>query len=356
MNTETRRNVLVGFTAIAALICLGTMMLLFGYVPKFLERSYLVHVELPDASGLYEGSRAEFGGVDIGYVYEVSRAEPLRPEVVVSVKVNDDQPLPSGVSAYVSAPLIGGSNRLVFDLPPDTGDLALVELPRTGAARVTGRAVSPFEAIAAGLNDEIQEPLAQLGRALEDFEALADSWTSLGTNLTAMTEVVSPEAADAGDASATLYTLVLRADQRMTELGAAIEGLTTLVGDESFATDLRVTVAEARAAAEGLNAAIPRVETTLTDTMTSVDERVAATLDELTPRYSAVGDELAATNQALQDLVSQMQAGDGTVGRLMSDPALYQNLNDASERLNLALEEFRATMESFTEDGVRLKL
>lgn len=47
------------------------------------------------------------------------------------------------------------------------------------------------------------------------------------------------------------------------------------------------------------------------------------------------------TFNELQTLLANMNSGDGTMGSLMKDKELYENLNEASQNLNLLLQDFR---------------
>ena len=88
---DRKRNVAVGFTAVSGLAGLVVLLLLFGYVPQFLEKGYLLNIRLPDAGGLHRDSRVTLRGIDIGRVEEIKLLPPPSTDVHVIVKQVDDR-------------------------------------------------------------------------------------------------------------------------------------------------------------------------------------------------------------------------------------------------------------------------
>jgi hypothetical protein len=54
----------------------------------------------------------------------------------------------------------------------------------------------------------------------------------------------------------------------------------------------------------------------------------------------------------MQKLADKARKGDGTVGKLLNDPALYQNFNDAAERIQKAVDEMKLLIEKWKAEGV----
>ena len=58
----------------------------------------------------------------------------------------------------------------------------------------------------------------------------------------------------------------------------------------------------------------------------------------------------------MQTTLNEAREGKGTVGQLMSNPALYNNMRDASERLNAAMRELQILFEKWNTTGIELNL
>ena len=50
------------------------------------------------------------------------------------------------------------------------------------------------------------------------------------------------------------------------------------------------------------------------------------------------------------------RTGDGTVGRLMKDPALYEGLTDAAKRLDEALAKMNLLLDKIRAEGINVEL
>ena len=75
---------------------------------------------------------------------------------------------------------------------------------------------------------------------------------------------------------------------------------------------------------------------------TSIDKfgRVADEVD--VQKLNNTIDKLSTTSDKLNDVISGIQNGDGTLGKLTKDEQLYNNLNTASDNLNKLIEDLKA--------------
>lgn len=353
--SESKKNIIVGLTAIAATVCLLAMLLLFGWVPQFVEKSYVARVNLPDAGGLYAGARVWYGGVEVGDIDTIDRQAPLRPEVVISMSIDEAHDLPEGLSAYVYEPMIGGSPRLILDLP--MGAQVDQPMPQDGTAVIEGRYISRLGAMVGGEGGEkLDQALVEASRVLASVRSLVTTWDVLGEQLVNITAERSPESVDAGEAEGNLYSLMARADARAAELKEVLAGADALVNDPALRKNLNQTLTNAAALTQSMAAAVPRIESKVSDTLGSIDTQIAGSLSQLTREYTQVARELNSALASYKALADDVRAGKGTTGKLVQDPALYNNLNDAVERLQSAINSFQATLETWTKDGLPVKL
>lgn len=131
--------------------------------------------------------------------------------------------------------------------------------------------------------------------------------------------------------------LGLRAD---TILGRAQSLLSTqMVGNvNESAVQLRTLLAETAAMVAEDRANIRALTASLRSTSEELaaghpGQRIATTtarLDSLTAQLNATSTRLSAASASLQDILGRMERGEGTLGRLSKDPALYDNLNAAA--------------------------
>ena len=68
----------------------------------------------------------------------------------------------------------------------------------------------------------------------------------------------------------------------------------------------------------------------------------------LEARFTSLGDQIDA-------VLARINSGEGTVGKLMTDPALYEQAREAAERLALTLRDLQQLVRQVREQGVELK-
>ena len=57
-----------------------------------------------------------------------------------------------------------------------------------------------------------------------------------------------------------------------------------------------------------------------------------------------------------QDLTIRTDKGEGTIGKLVNDPKLYQNLLETTDQLSVSAKDLRRLFEQWEQEGVSLKL
>lgn len=141
----------------------------------------------------------------------------------------------------------------------------------------------------------------------------------------------------ADDLSRTLNNLNTILEANAAHLNRTMSNLDQLSGDvadlmQSEKADLERAVAGLSQFATMLGESAPKVDSLLG----GVNDLVA-TLDR-----EQVAEKLASTIASLDEVLAEIEGGEGTIGRLMSDEQLYKNLTAASENLSLLLEDLKA--------------
>lgn len=345
---ETKRNIAVGLTTLAGVLGLGALMMVFGYVPGLLDRGYDVRIVLPHAAGLTEGSRLSIKGIDVGEVQSLA----LRPEgVIATAHVKNEAELPVGTRAMVTlGSLIGGGAGV--ELVLDDVEPGAAMLPRDGTAQIPGTAETLAGQITSQLAAAIEGPAEDFNRLTNSFETLSGEWAQVGTEVRGLLEQRDVVAVDNGEAAGNLSTALARMDRRLAELEQPIADIKTvaaevkaLVGDEQLRSDIKATAANARQMSDTVAGSIDEVKT-------SVTGGVAA----LKSRYIAVADDMSGTLASLRETSNRLREGDGTAAKFINDPALYNNLNDAAQRMNTAIDDLKLLIRTWKDEGVPVEL
>lgn len=341
---ERHRNIAVGLTTIAGLVGFALLLLLFGAVPRWFESGYEVRIELPDAGGLHSGSRVYLNGVQIGMVRSVALLEPVNKGVIVTVGIERRYRIPAHVEVKVPLVMLGGSPTIQFYAANDVPE-QVAYLPTDGSAMLQGRVASPFEAVVGDVSGSLTGPVAAAISALAiNVEELSSEWLLVGQNLNQLLELRSVKDVDMGEVGANLSTVVVRLDERMAETREVLAGIDRIVNDEQMVDDLRTTFANASGLTEKL-----------ADSVNELSGTVQEGVETLRTRYLALADDLGGAVASLHRFVNLVGDGEGSVGQLIHNPALYDNLNDAAVRLQKALDELRLLVQKWKAEGLSVQ-
>lgn len=116
------------------------------------------------------------------------------------------------------------------------------------------------------------------------------------------------------------------------DLPAITGGVNTLVNDKN--SSLNKTLGNLETFTGNLNQNNARINHLLTNL-----DQFSDTLNQMQIKQTIENAELAIAN--LNTLLAQINSGKGTVGKLVKDEALYNNLQNASQNLNLLLDDFK---------------
>jgi phospholipid/cholesterol/gamma-HCH transport system substrate-binding protein len=351
MNERTQ-NIAVGATTLAGLVGFAAILMLFGYAPRIAEEGYQVRVRMADAAGLSEGSRVLLSGIQVGRINSVAfDTDPARPGGVVAVLlINKGAAVPRGVRARTTATLLGGSASLELSSPPAAPGVPLAYLATDGHEVIEGesstlasdiqgslqRVESKFEQVSADLTRIATKLSADVDDAAHSFHDLSAQWTEVGRNVRGLTDPRTPEDVDKGQAAGNLSSLVARADARVRELHSVLDGVNQWVHDPELRDNVHKTAANAAG-------------------FTQQAQQTAAQIGALATKYLAVADDLSAAVASLRQTLDQVNRGQGTVGKLLKDPGLYDNLNDSAVRLGQSIDELKKLLEKARTEGLPLK-
>jgi phospholipid/cholesterol/gamma-HCH transport system substrate-binding protein len=271
----------VGLFLVLGLVATLGALFIFTDAAIFRGR-YIVVTHVPDAGGIRRGDPVQMRGVNIG---RVQRFQIALEGVEIRLEIEGEYRIPK--DSYVqlrSAGLLGGMvAEVVPGRSPETvsyGD----SLP--------GRTQGGL----AGATDELAEK--------------ADR------TLTRLNELLAPEM------TANVH-------------GSAAE-LRQLLGQ------LSTTVAEQRRELNTLTASLTRSTSGL-ERVTTAPELLASVkrLDAVTRQMESVTASLDRSSTSMETVMTRVQHGEGSLGRLATDETLYNNLNQASVNLNQTITEAR---------------
>ncbi|MEN0046357.1 MAG: MlaD family protein [Bacteroidota bacterium] len=313
-----------------AIVAIGLMF--WGY--KFVEgqdifsRTKTFFVEYDNVGGLTEGTNVMRSGVQVGIVTAVYLNPENLETVIVELDLEQNLPLPKNtVAAIATTDFLGDKNvELMFDGPCNGANCAVdgdflrpgsksVLATMTGGPEEIGKYV---DEVTKGVNVLVDslgqisgDPNSAVGKVMSDVNEIM---TSLKQTTASLNAVVATNARAINQLVSNLNNITAAIQNRDKELERILVNADTLMQNLA-AVNLDETLQTANGAINGLNT-----------TLGSADEAV----------------------EDLQNILAAIKEGEGTLGQLVANDELYNDLDKSIKNLNLLLEDFRLNPARYT--------
>ncbi len=284
ISSETKVGITVLLAAIAAVIGFRFM----SDVP-ILSQSQKIEATFPRADGLASGSQVFVRGVKVG---SVSRVELTSLDSVnVTMRLDVDRPLPKGSVAYLTSLGIIEGKSIVIELGDSEEDLEF-------GGRIEGVYVeSMVESLGSKgqeLSDDLSSTFTELNSFLEQLNSTLDDDARMSLNSTLQnTSRATQQVAD-------------MVEQKEDEVNLAINSGSTMLA---------------------------RLDTLTRDNRPRVDSLVAS-LERNINELEKIRTELEGASSGLNDIIEKINSGQGTVGKMVNDPQMYDNIEELTDELN----------------------
>jgi phospholipid/cholesterol/gamma-HCH transport system substrate-binding protein len=352
---EMRRNFIVGVFVLAGLIALAVLIILFGRIPAWgAGRQFTLDIRFERATGIREGTQATVGGIEVGRVLGVNFADPRTFEggVVVRVGFNRAVELHRGTRAATVEPGLG-MGRPPIRILPGPHDEPLLE----SGAVIPGQISSAVEQIIP------KEIVSVMSKSATQIGTAAEALTPVLNDLQELLEPRSTEAADRpGGPPGNLSTAVARLDSSLRHFNdvlgdpqvrshfrESIENLHKITEDgKGMVADLQTGAANFKDVTAQAKELAGQMQTTVGNVDRRVDEVGRAVMQNL--------DLAAGLFQQMNETATQINNGEGTIGRFVTDPRLYESMVLTFRRLAEATEELRLLIKEWQQGKIRVAL
>lgn len=309
-----------------------------------------------DVGPLSEGNPVKYRGVSIGRVTGIQLSR-RGTGVYVTLAVNPDVPLPADAGVVLSAESLFGDWQaeivqqsaypdLMFtrgtrrDVLPGASMPDFTELTAV-AARIAGDIETLSQRIQIAFTPEtavkIRQTIENVEGVTEQLSGFFDQQTrtygQVGTNVLASTENIRLATAEARQTMS---------DVRASLAGGDVQAI--LTNAKQASANLNALSLQLQGAASGVPGLVARADTTLTS-FGRTAETLNQTITGLQPGLAEVGPTVAETRALITNfntLLTGLQSQDGSLGRLMSDPALYEE----TQRLIVTMQRLMADIQA----------
>jgi phospholipid/cholesterol/gamma-HCH transport system substrate-binding protein len=313
--------------------------------------TYQLDTYFSNALGLTIGSEVSLHGVRVGRVDDLV-FEPSRRAVRARLRILSRYPLPIDSRASVERSALLGSSFIVIDYGNEADELAsggeLISEDRpsldqlitavTEASNDARELMSTFKESGDSLFTSLQEVIDENRQQLRET---SDAFASAGPKLEELADRLNSLAADVSEGRGTMGRLFAD-DGLYNDLNALSRDLQELVADartNENGTLYRLIyddtlIRQAETGFENLSKAGEEIRTLLGDRREEIDSFLAS-LENVGPRIDEA-------TRNINEISAKINEGEGTLARLVNDPALY---DDAQRTVNQIGESFEASEE-----------
>ena len=313
----------VGVMVLATAIIAGILIVLFGDLPSLVQATYPLKLSFADARGISDGTPVRKNGILVGRVSKVQLDERGGVSVVADIDCyvpiyKDEQP------------------RIVTTLLGD----AEIQL-------IAGRIVPPRQRV--GQDEELEGQVArdpfEIFATLEPkFSATLDSLAEASGSVTKLSTNLDRLFLSEDD---TFERMVGKTEAALDSFSLAMNNINDVMGDPNSREKLKATINEMPAVLADLRSSVQGIGTTLDSA-----DRNLRNLEGLTRPLGERGEQMVArldtTIGRLDEVLSQavmftkaLNESQGTLGRLVRDPLVYEELAQAAANVNRITKELR---------------
>lgn len=364
----------VGAVVVASVVITVVLVMLFGSRPSFFRRQYLLHVRFAEAPGITVDAPVRKSGVRIGRVSEVKLLD--EGGVLVSAKINSHYQLRQNEVCRIGAgSLLGGDAALEF-VPRDqqemlkrfdtnqNGRLDPEELQAAdahiadGDYMYDGKVSSSPVHVLANLEGSIRTAFQSVDAAGREVEKLARTvnQTVGGDKQVPRIMQKAESALDHFDQTMQALHSIVGDSSMSAKLGKSLEELPTFLaeGRKTFAK-AEETLATIKRAGEKAEANLQNLEA-VTKPLRERGPQLVAKIESSAENLNSLLEQLTAFSEALN-------SGQGTLGKLVHDDEMYQqlqrvmtNAEDVSRRLRPIMDDIRTFSDKIARDPGQLGL
>lgn len=341
---EQRMRFAIGVVTLVSLIALASIVLWFGDFQNAFRSKRTYYVLLENALGAEPGIPVRRAGIRIGEVQNVEYDDEYSM-VALTLVLEGENLLREGdepslkTQGFLGDTYLDISTRMDMRGKPD-------RKPIPSGSTLEGRPLTDLSQAAI----EASDLAPNANEALKQLQNASGQWAGVGERANRIIDVNERR----------INIIVQDTADAIDRLNKTLESINNVL-DPKTQENLRVTLENIRTASEDLQPLIQssnKAIEQITGTTSKLDE-VATNLQQVTKPLAErsestmknLDESAASLNALLADMsviVRQFRQSDGTIQRLLTNPAVYQNVEDATTMLVDALAELQPILQDLS--------
>ncbi|MFT3844560.1 MAG: MlaD family protein [Lacibacter sp.] len=289
-------------TKVGALTVIAVTLLVLGYNflkgKSLINKSDVVYARFSDVGPLEISNMVKIKGVRIGNVYKIQPADKDVSEVIVTITMTEDVNIPKNSVAVINGSLTGSASINI--IPGNAA--SFIQYGDTLISEKNPDLISK-------VMENIDPVMANIKHAVDSLKLVLGNLNSLFDENTKAN--IKSAVANLNTSSAHLSVLLNTKDGALAK---------TLNNAQTFTGNLNTNNEKLNATIENLKITSQKLsEVQIKETVTNLNNTITQ----------------------LQAILQKANKGDGSLGMLINDPKLYNNLQNTSRSLNILLDDLK---------------
>jgi phospholipid/cholesterol/gamma-HCH transport system substrate-binding protein len=333
---EFGRNIVVGIFVLVALAALGGMILLFGEAPQTLSSTYRVDMLFPSGGPIKNGDSVLVNGVQVGQVDYIAPMDDIRKGVRIVTLILTRYRIPIDAEPIIKEQSVG-LGKAAITISVDERNSSEM-LPTDGTGELQGTVLGGIAELVP------RETLKKLEDTSVALTQLAKDLKPVAGDLHELLKPLSTQEVDTTTGPSKPMANLATAVQR---LDTTLKSFNDVMADPNNQKNITVMLENFRKVSEE-GVALAKELRELTGTTDTRIEKVTTGLVESTDKLSFLLD-------SLQEASNKISNGQGSAGRFLNDPELYEALTFSAKRLGLAFDDLHQLLQQWREKGLKVQ-
>jgi phospholipid/cholesterol/gamma-HCH transport system substrate-binding protein len=304
----------LGVVVLATLIVGTIMVLLFVKVPSLVTGTKTIYFLFPEAPGVSTDTPVRKSGILVG---RVNKVELVDDGVLVTAGIEADKKITASDVPFISGSLLGDAKIEFVPGPTKSKE------PLPDGDMVRGEVAPDLMRVVTNLEGKMGQTIIALGDAGDEVAQLAHNINNmLGPNDEQFNRIIS------------------KTDRALDSFQRAMDGIGEIVGDPKMQADLKRGLTDMPQVLRDTQQTLLQMQSTM-----KLAEKNLQNVEGFTKPLGEKGGEIITSMNSsvsqldrlltqLADLSQNLNSREGSIGQLLNNPHLYQQLESAAGNLN----------------------